>query len=115
MKVLQNQWNWYIVLVWGEIASIDNLDTIARKRGESEDIYNRFVDEFENGDFNYIELNGGRYDEDSPKFMRMIDKIENFVSNPDECVFLTHPQWLVRFLRSTDKLYIVKYNGDLFK
>ena len=100
----------------GEIASLDNLDPIAQKRGETEDIYNRFEVEFQNGDsdIEYIEFDGGRYDEDSLEIEDYLGEIENFVSNPDNCAFLIQPRWLARFLRTTDKLYIVKYYGDLF-
>ena len=103
----------------GLLASLDNLDPIAQKRGETEDIYNRFEVEFQNGDsdIEYIEFGGGRYgyDMESPKIMKMLNKIENFVSNPDSCAFLIQPRWLASFLKSTDKLYIVKYYGDLYE
>lgn len=101
----------------GLLASLDNLDPIAQKRGETEDIYNRFEVEFQNGDsdIEYIEFDGGRYDQDSPEIMEMLDEIENFVSNPGSCAFLIQPRWLARFLRTTDKLYIVKYYGDLYE
>jgi len=98
----------------GEISSLDNLDPIAQKRGETEDIYNRFEVEFQNGDsdIEYIEFDGGRYTEREIKKMKK--EIANFVSNPEKCAFVTTDNWLYLFLKASD-VYIVKYKGDLYE